>query len=313
MNQEDFNIIEEKKILVIKNENAIGKMIDYEELKRLHKEYFPNLNERDFALEVLELTCSSYRHMKNEKKRGRILLRTGNPQISQIQELLINIGYDEKYKINYRELKKLKEIFGNNLDEEFFATKCLKLPLHNGYYALKQNSDYRRHINLPNTKDKTAIDINHTIKKIKDLQIMGQKIKYSEFQKLYIEYGMGMTETEFAQFVLGISLSMYSKIKNDSTKSAKVRNMKLQDTGEDTIENTVEDTVENEQISEVLDKNLCFQIINELQKEHNKGIPKTIAIKNVMEKYNISQAGLLMYMQFYIQIQEEKTAEDSVK
>lgn len=70
MNIEHFNIIEKVKILTIENENAIGKMIDYEEIKRLNKKYFPNLNERDFALEVLELTYSSYRHMKNEKKGG---------------------------------------------------------------------------------------------------------------------------------------------------------------------------------------------------------------------------------------------------
>ena len=58
MNIEHFNIIEKVKILIIENENAIGKIIDYEEIKRLNKKYFPNLNERDFALEVLELTYS---------------------------------------------------------------------------------------------------------------------------------------------------------------------------------------------------------------------------------------------------------------
>lgn len=486
MNKEHFNIIEKIKISVIENENAIGKMIDYEEIKRLNKKYFPNLNERDFALEVLELTYSSYRHMKNEKKKGRILLRTGKTQIFQIQELLIKIGYDERHKINYKELKKLKEIFGENLDEEFFATKCLRLPLHNGYYALKQNSNYRRHINLPNIKNKTEIDINHTIKKINDLQIIGKKITYSKLQELYIEYGMGMTETEFAQFVLGISLSMYSKIKNDSTKSAKVRNMKLQavaeyikteflkdhryyteseieticlqngisveefirycilndrvfylksneyvdqyitalnskkqiyigktrlsnkfieenidflnscidrierkyryirdyfnidkddyrqkvllyaienlgdleknfddnseflkqsmysqinsryfaikvreleinykksemfDKHKDEIEledkgEDISKKVEDEQISDVLDKDLCFQIINELKQEHNEGIQKKIAMKNVMKKYNINQVELLEYMKLYIQIQEEKVAETELE
>ena len=486
MNIEHFNIIEKVKILIIENENAIGKMIDYEEIKRLNKKYFPNLNERDFALEVLELTYSSYRHMKNEKKKGRILLRTGKTQIFQIQELLIKIGYDERHKINYKELKKLKEIFGENLDEEFFATKCLRLPLHNGYYALKQNSNYRRHINLPNIKNKTEIDINHTIKKINDLQIIGKKITYSKLQELYIEYGMGMTETEFAQFVLGISLSMYSKIKNDSTKSAKVRNMKLQavaeyikteflkdhryyteseieticlqngisveefirycilndrvfylksneyvdqyitalnskkqiyigktrlsnkfieenidflnscidrierkyryirdyfnidkddyrqkvllyaienlgdleknfddnseflkqsmysqinsryfaikvreleinykksemfDKHKDEIEledkgEDISKKVEDEQISDVLDKDLCFQIINELKQEHNEGIQKKIAMKNVMKKYNINQVELLEYMKLYIQIQEEKVAETELE
>ena len=486
MNIEHFNIIEKVKILIIENENAIGKMIDYEEIKRLNKKYFPNLNERDFALEVLELTYSSYRHMKNEKKRGRILLRTGKTQISQIQQLLIKIGYDERHKINYKELKKLKEIFGENLDEEFFATKCLRLPLHNGYYALKENANYRRHINLPNIKNKIEIDINHTIKEINDLQIIGKKITYSKLQELYMEYGMGMTETEFAQFVLGISLSMYSKIKNDSTKSAKVRNRKLEAAteyiktkflndhryyteseieticlqngisveefirycilndsvfylkskeyvdqymtrlkskkqiyigktrlsnkfiernidflnscidrverkyryirdyfnidkddyrqkvllyaienlgdleknfddnseflkqsmysqinsryfaikvreleinyhksemfykykGEIKLEDKGEDIsqkVEAEQIGDVLDNDLCFQIVNELKQEHNEGIQKTIAMKNVMKKYNINQVELLEYMNLYIQIQEEKVAETELE
>lgn len=43
MDKEHFNIIEKIKISVIENENAIGKMIDYEEIKRLNRKYFPNL------------------------------------------------------------------------------------------------------------------------------------------------------------------------------------------------------------------------------------------------------------------------------
>lgn len=79
---------------------------------------------------------------------------------------------------------------------------------------------------------------------------------------------------------------------------------KLEDKGED-----ISQKVEAEQIGDVLDNDLCFQIVNELKQEHNEGIQKTIAMKNVMKKYNINQVELLEYMKLYIQIQEEKVAE----
>ena len=80
--------------------------------------------------------------------------------------------------------------------------------------------------------------------------------------------------------------------------------IKLEDKGE-----YISQKVEAEQIGDVLDNDLCFQIVNELKQEHNEGIQKTIAMKNVMKKYNINQAELLEYMKLYIQIQEEKVAE----
>ena len=84
--------------------------------------------------------------------------------------------------------------------------------------------------------------------------------------------------------------------------------IKLEDKGED-----ISQKVEAEQIGDVLDNDLCFQIVNELKQEHNEGIQKTIAMKNVMKKYNINQVELLEYMKLYIQIQEEKVVETELE
>lgn len=50
-----------------------GKLITYEELQELHQEYCPNISEREFALEILEVSYCNYYHFKTTKSKVKIL------------------------------------------------------------------------------------------------------------------------------------------------------------------------------------------------------------------------------------------------
>ena len=150
------------------------------------------------------------------------------------------------------------------------------------------------------------------------------KDDYRQKVLLYAIENLGDLEKNFDDNSEFLKQSMYSQI-NSRYFAIKVRELeinyhksemfykykgeiKLEDKGED-----ISQKVEAEQIGDVLDNDLCFQIVNELKQEHNEGIQKTIAMKNVMEKYNINQVELLEYMNLYIQIQEEKVAETELE
>ena len=125
--------IEEIKEKIIKENKCIGIMIDYAELQRLHKRYFEQLTEKDFAIEVLELSYTQYRHMKNQGQKGKIFYNLGNKRIGKVSSILLTEGYD-KIKINYKTLKQIHEQFADDLSEEFFATKCLGLHFRTRIY-----------------------------------------------------------------------------------------------------------------------------------------------------------------------------------
>lgn len=211
--------IEDIKNSIVKKEKCIGKMIDYVELQKLHKIYGANLSEKDFAIEVLEISYTHYRHMKNEGKRGRIFLNFGKKRIKEVNSFLLDKGYNNK-AIIYKTLTEIHCAFASDLEEGFFATQCLGIRL-DGYRVIKNNETFERTINIPEVENED-INIEKVLLKIKKVGIINSHISYETLQKLYSEYGKGLTESEFAQRILGISLSMYSKIKNDTSKRAKV-------------------------------------------------------------------------------------------
>ena len=216
--------IEDIKNSIIKKEKCIGKMIDYAELRKLHKIYGANLSEKDFATEVLEISYTHYRHMKNEGKRGRVFLNYGKERIKKVNSLLLDKGFNNN-AIIYKTLNEIHCAFASDLDEGFFATQCLGIRL-DGYHVIKNNETFKRTINIPNVKNEDA-DIETILLNIKKVGIINSYISYETLQSLYSEYGKGLTESEFAQRILGISLSMYSKIKNDTSKRAKVIDKKI--------------------------------------------------------------------------------------
>lgn len=231
--------IEDIKNSIIKKEKCIGKLIDYEELQKLYEIYGNDISEKDFAIEVLEISYTHYRHMKNERKRGRVFLNFGKKRINEINSLLL----DEKINhtaITYETLDEIHSAFGSDLEEGFFATQCLGLRL-NGYNVIKNNKTFKRTINIPKIQDQ-EVDIKEILLKIKKSGIINSYISYNTLQELYNEYGKGLTESEFAQRILGISLSMYSKIKNETNKRAKVVDKRIKIISELILKNSIKES-----------------------------------------------------------------------
>jgi len=200
-------------------------LITYQQLQDLHQEYLPDISEKGFAIEVLELTQGNYSKMKNKGSKGRIL-KVGDTQkrkkndtinietIEYIQDELKKEGYEDKL-ISYEELQQLHKKFYPNIEEKIFAQEILKLTYAN--YSKMKNKGQRGKI----LKRKNTI----SIEKIKQAKSKlteefpeGSLISYKEVQKLHKKYLPEVDEKTFALEVLGFTYEHYLNVKNKGKK-----------------------------------------------------------------------------------------------
>lgn len=81
--QEDIENMQRK----LENMEMAGRLINYEELKRLHREYGSQVREEFFAQQVLEIPSYLYKDMKHSEYKTQILCH--NPKVELINSILL--------------------------------------------------------------------------------------------------------------------------------------------------------------------------------------------------------------------------------
>lgn len=125
---------------VLKQQSYVGKLINYAELQWLHKQYGSQMPEYKFAQEVLEISAGLYGNLKkSEEKRARVLKSLKNEpsqeEVGRIQKLLEAKGIVGKL-IDYSDLHRLHQEYGNQMEEDAFAKQVLEIS-HYTYIDMK--------------------------------------------------------------------------------------------------------------------------------------------------------------------------------
>ena len=127
----------------LKEQGYAGKLIDYQELQELYKQYGKGMGERHFAQEVLGLSYANYMNMKNKGTRGRILYKS--IKIQMIQEMFLQ----EKRYYTKKEIEGICTQNSVTIDE--FITQILSRQYIEEYKRVIQNGEiWIGKINLSN-------------------------------------------------------------------------------------------------------------------------------------------------------------------
>jgi len=91
-------------------------MIDYEMFTNWHQKYAPNMPEVVFAGEILDISKSNFREVKNRNGRARILLNAKLPSKTEIAEIRKRIILENKFRIKdeieYQQVERLHALHG---------------------------------------------------------------------------------------------------------------------------------------------------------------------------------------------------------
>lgn len=183
-----------------------NKSIDYEEFKQIFLEYGKGIDEKEFALNVLDLSLDGYRALRriNNSDKFRVLNNEIPKEIERIKKIFISKGYSNK-KIYYQELHDLYLEYATFISERQFAMQVLEIGsshYQNLIYHQKNNKKMGA-IVLP-FKKLTKEDI----RKIKDELIEKgyeeARLTLEEIDKLYLNYNNIMSKTSFVEDILGI-------------------------------------------------------------------------------------------------------------
>lgn len=213
------------------NQKLINKSIDYTELKELHLKYGMDMSEKEFALDILELSLDGYRALRrcNNSAKFRILKKEIPKELSRVKDILISKGYRNK-KIYYDELHSLYLTYGHFIGERQFAMQALELSSSSYQdikYKSKKNEKLRATI-LPYKK--VTIEYLEKIKQeLIEAGFENKKLSINEIDELYQKYGEGMTRVRFYEDVLCIYNVAYI------TKSSHITILPKKDILDDTL------------------------------------------------------------------------------
>ena len=216
-----------------------GKKVDYAELQQLHQEYGSQLQEKVFALYVLELGINNYNGLKNGKYKTAILQEQLTEIIKQeaekIRNELLLRGYAGRL-IDYTEIQRLHQIYGAQMPEATFVKSILEVS-ENSYVAAKAGK--RKVYILRDLQNESLEEIEEIKKRIREDGYVGKIIDYQKLQNLHKIYGIKFSESRFAQKVLEINEGSYLSSKNHGTKMTILKGF-IGQIAEDEIENIKE-------------------------------------------------------------------------
>ena len=214
----------------LKSQGYAGKKIDYTEFKELFKLYGNQFQEKDFAENVLEMTYDQYSDLKKDVFKAVILKKQLSQIIQQdIEEIKNKLGlegYSGKL-IDYSELQKLHQMYGKQMPEEKFARLVLDL---NDTSYMQAKAGKRKVYVLKSLQNKALKEADKVKELLKQEGYEEQLIDYTELQTLHHTYGKQMTETNFAQKVLGLSNTTYLDMKNHGVRARILKHVKDEST-----------------------------------------------------------------------------------
>ena len=208
---------EETKVKIIKILKAKGyenKLITYEELQQLYKEYGSGMSETTFREAILNVSDSSY--FKCKSGNNIKILKPQYADFTQdekdkIIEELKQKGYENKL-VGYEEIDKLYENYSDKIRKKFFIENILGAS-YSGYRNSK-TTGYKIGILKPKFIILSQQEKDEIINKIIKLGYIDRSITYDDIQQLYKEYGSCMSEINFAREILGVNNSSYTNCKN---------------------------------------------------------------------------------------------------
>ena len=253
-----------KKILISKGYS--NKKIYYDELHELYSVYGSFISERQFAMQALELSSSSYQDIKYKSKKniklGAIMLpykKLTAEELEKIRQELIASGFENK-KVSICEIDELYQKYSDSMSKIVFLEDVL------GVYNV---SSLSKDSNITILKKKDVLD-NSTIEQIKQMLYKEgfyyKKIKPKDTYELYEKYGNGLTYNTFIYQILGITRK---QVDDAETHNSFVR----------IIDKNVKNTME-------LVMNTHLQEVRYYSQEE---------ILNICERYNINLKDFILY------------------
>lgn len=199
---------------VIKEEKLLYKgLINYSTFQQIHQKYEPDLNEEEFAKEVLDIGKKSFEDMKtNPEFQTTILMNEpllkGN-QLKRLRELIIEeYGVYKNDKITYAKFELIYIKYGGIYDQSLFAQSVLGIDAQ-AFLEMKDDSQKLcsvfEHIQITREEKR---DIKERIKKDR-IKFSRENVSLIEVFEIYKKYPSMMTIKEFAISVLGISKDCY--------------------------------------------------------------------------------------------------------
>jgi len=206
----------------LERQGYVGKSIDYTEFQRVYQMYGNQMPEYKFAREVLEISESTYKtNLKKRNKKAIILKSLVNEvtseEITRIKEELKSKGYVGKL-IDYAELQRLHQTYGNQMPEYKFAQDVLEITA--SLYGNIKRSERKKARILKKLIDEVSQEDIESIQSIFEAKgFSGMFIDYSELQKLHKKYCAHMEEDVFAKQILEIPGYTYSDMKDGRLKT----------------------------------------------------------------------------------------------
>lgn len=211
--------------VIFENDLKINGLINYQTAKRYYEQYGSNECETIFAEKVLGIPQKIFYNLKyGASKQVNVLqdepLPTDEECYGQKIKIGLEFGLHIKDKINYATFSKIYNRFGGMLTEEDFAEKILDI----------SKATLRK---IKNDSEKEVLVFGNTeipeeeIKKLRRQVILDNNI-YPErsislkfFKKIYSSHEHILSETRFAELVLGINKQCINKLKSGAYDTVK--------------------------------------------------------------------------------------------
>lgn len=186
-----------------------NKAIDYEKLKELYLKYGNKMEEKEFALNVLELSLDSYRALRrcNNTDKFRILKNEIPRETERIMNLLVSKGYTNK-SCSLSEFQSLYLQYGTFISERQFAMQVL-LVTSSAYQNFRYKGNIKMTI-LP-FRELSEDEIKEIRNKLIKLGYEDKNLTKDEIDKLYSRYSGIMSKATFKEKVLELYNNYASK------------------------------------------------------------------------------------------------------
>ena len=205
--------IDKKQILTEIDKKYGSILVDYNQFLVIYEPYKSKINSEEKFAEIIGITISSFRSIKDKGTRTQILKKENLPKEScqNIRKKIIEQGYSNKL-INYSDFLSLYEPYNNKLTEVQFARilEISEIKHRNMKYY-----DSKTYI-LKNKKQVSIDKIERIREKLVLQGYSNKNIDYLQFKKIYNKYKEEMDEIQLAE-ILGISYANYMTIKNQKS------------------------------------------------------------------------------------------------
>ena len=214
----NYLTVQDTRKVMIKTENLhISDSITYEEFFRLYQKYSYGISEVEFAKYFLDIDWRSFYNLQTGRRETSVILERefyADSEFDIIQERIVSEeGLKPNDKINYDKLLELHQKYGDRFPLRQFAYEVLNINAH-----AVGDMNYRKNLDVavlrPHGQTRNQISrIKANVVKNSGLHIE-DVIDYTKFQEIYIKYGEGIDERDFALRILGITNDMFTRFKS---------------------------------------------------------------------------------------------------